>query len=185
LTSISPNQITFIVPAALWGGLSDVVVTSREGSMSHSTAAVHGLYPRIFRWAGNPDDRAAVLDAIGFLSTISAVSNSPFNLDGRSRLSIWASGITTGVANSDTTNDVMLANGRILANVAEGISVEARLSDGRAFILPVEYAGPQGSMVGLDQINVVLLPQLQGAGNVQLTVVVGLVRSNTLTVVVH
>jgi uncharacterized protein (TIGR03437 family) len=40
-------------------------------------------------------------------------------------------------------------------------------------------------MVGLDQINVVLVPELQGAGNVQLTVMVGLVRSNTLTVVVH
>jgi len=185
LTSISPNEITFIVPAALWGGLSDVVVTSRDGSMSHSTAAIHGLYPRIFRWAGNSNDRAAALDAIGFQSTISAVSNGPFNLDGRSRMSIWASGITTGVANSDTANDVILADGRILVNVAEGISVEARLSDGRAFILPVEYAGPQGSMVGLDQINVVLVPELQGAGNVQLTVMVGLVRSNTLTVVVH
>jgi uncharacterized protein (TIGR03437 family) len=185
LSSISPSEITFIVPAALWGGLSDVVVTSREGYMSHGTAAIHGLYPRIFRWAGNPDDRAAVLDAVGFQSTIAAVTNGPFNLDGKSRMSIFASGITTGVANSDTTNDVTLADGRIVTNVAEGISVEARLSDGRAFILPVEYAGPQGSMVGLDQINVVLAPELRGAGNVELTVLVGLVRSNKLSFVVH
>jgi uncharacterized protein (TIGR03437 family) len=126
-----------------------------------------------------------VLDAVGFQSTIAAVTNGPFNLDGKSRMSIFASGITTGVANSDTTNDVTLADGRIVTNVAEGISVEARLSDGRAFILPVEYAGPQGSMVGLDQINVVLAPELRGAGNVELTVLVGLVRSNKLSFVVH
>lgn len=185
LTSISPNEITFTVPPALWGGLVDVVVTSREGYMSHGTAAISGLYPVIFRQAGDPNDHGAVLDAIGFQSTISAVSNGPFNLDGRSRMSIWASGISTGVANSDTRNDVILANGRILANVAEGISVEARLADGQAFMLPVEYAGPQGSIVGLDQINVVLVPELRGAGNVQLTIMVGLVRSNTLRVVVQ
>ena len=185
LTSIAPNEITFIVPPALWGGLVDVVVTSREGYMSHGTAAIYGLYPFIFRVAGDPNDRGAVLDAVSFQSAISAVSNGLFNLDGRSRMSIWASGISTGVANSDTSNDVIMASGRVLENVAEEISVEARLPNGQTFMLPVEYAGPQGTIVGLDQINVVLVPELRGVGNVQLTILIGLVRSNSLRVVIQ
>jgi uncharacterized protein (TIGR03437 family) len=35
---------------------------------------------------------------------------------------------------------------------------------------------------GLDQINVILIPQLKGAGTVQLTLVVGGQRSNAPTV---
>jgi uncharacterized protein (TIGR03437 family) len=185
LGAISPTEIVFTVPAGLWGGLGDVVVTSRAGYVSHSTAAIHGLNPVIFKWAGDPSDRGAALDALSFQSTIFTVANGPFNVDNWSRMSIWASGITTGVANSDTGNDVILATGRVLQNVAEGISVEARLVDGRTFMLPVAYAGPQGSIVGMDQINVVLVPELSGAGDVQLTIVVGNVRSNTLRVVVR
>ena len=52
-------------------------------------------------------------------------------------------------------------------------------------MLPVEYAGPQGSIVGLDQINVVVVPDLAGAGSVQLTIIVGDVRSNTMRVVIQ
>jgi len=35
---------------------------------------------------------------------------------------------------------------------------------------------------GLDQINVILIPQLKGAGTVQLTLIVGGQRSNAPTV---
>jgi len=184
LTSVSPNQITFLVPSIL-GGLGDVVVTSREGYISHGTTAINGLNPVIFRWFGDSNDRGAILDAVSFQSTISTTSNGLFDLDGKSRISIWASGITTGIANVSTNNDVVLADGHILQNVAEEILVEARLADGRSFLLRAEYAGPQGSITGLDQINVVLLPELRGAGNVQLTILVGNVRSNTMGIVVQ
>jgi uncharacterized protein (TIGR03437 family) len=40
----------------------------------------------------------------------------------------------------------------------------------------------QDMFPGLDQVNVVLLPELKGAGNVELTVIVGSQRSNTATV---
>jgi len=138
----------------------------------------------MLRWAGLPNDRGAVLDAVVFQPVIST-SNGLFSSDGRSRVAIWASGISTGVTNTDLTNDVLLGSGRVLANVAEGIFVEARTSDGRTFMLPVEYAGPQGSIVGLDQINVVVVPDLAGAGSVQLTIIVGDVRSNTMRVVIQ
>ena len=60
------------------------------------------------------------------------------------------------------------------------MTVEARTSDGTVFTLPVEFAGAQGTLLGLDQVNVVLVPELRGAGSVQLTLVVNGVRSNTM-----
>ena len=50
------------------------------------------------------------------------------------------------------------------------------------FTLPVEFAGAQGLLPGLDQVTMVLIPQLKGAGNVQLTLIVGGQRSNAPTV---
>jgi uncharacterized protein (TIGR03437 family) len=42
----------------------------------------------------------------------------------------------------------------------------AHTQDGHVYSLPVEFAGPQGGIPGLDQINVVLIPELRGAGTV-------------------
>ena len=73
----------------------------------------------------------------------------------------------------------------MLENLSESVTVEARTSDGNVYFLPVEFAGKQGTLVGLDQVNVVLVPELRGAGTVQLTMVVGGVRSNTMTITVQ
>jgi uncharacterized protein (TIGR03437 family) len=62
------------------------------------------------------------------------------------------------------------------------VRVEALLVDGRILSLPVEFAGPQGALPGLDQITVRLLPEMKGAGLVQMTLIVGGRRSNTPTV---
>lgn len=111
--------------------------------------------------------------------------DSLFTPDSRMRLTILTSGISTGVANTDAANDVVLGNGQIIANLAESVAVEARAADGRVFMLPVEFAGAQGSLLGLDQVNIVLAPELRGAGSVQLTLIVNGIRSNALTAVVQ
>jgi uncharacterized protein (TIGR03437 family) len=92
-----------------------------------------------------------------------------------------ATGITSGALNSNTANDVRVGSSTIL-NLSESVRVEAHLRDGRTFSLPVEFAGATGRFPGLEQINVVLLPELQGAGDVDLTVIVGTERSNAAIV---
>ena len=79
-------------------------------------------------------------------------------------------------------NDIRLPNGRVIINFAEWCLVEARTADGRVFDLPIEFAGATESVPGLDQINVVLIPELAGAGAVQLKIVTAGVRGNTITV---
>jgi uncharacterized protein (TIGR03437 family) len=93
-------------------------------------------------------------------------------------LTIFAIGITSVAQNSDPSNDLVIG-GISVPNFAESVVVEARRSDGIAFILPVEFAGAQGLIPGLDQVNFVLTPELRGAGNVQLTVIINGQRSNS------
>ena len=95
-----------------------------------------------------------------------------------------ATGISTGVANTDSSNDILLETGQILPNLAESVVVQARTSNGTNYSLLVEYAGSQGILSGLDQVNVLLPSALAGAGSVELTVVIGSVKSNTVRIFV-
>ena len=52
-------------------------------------------------------------------------------------------------------------------------------------MLPVEFAGANGTLRGLDQVTVRLVPELAGAGNVQITVIAGGRRSNTSVVTIN
>jgi len=72
--------------------------------------------------------------------------------------------------------------GVVRPNFAESVSVEAQLGTGQVISLPVEFAGAQGVLPGVDQVNVVLDPALQNAGNVKLTLVVNGQRSNGPTI---
>jgi uncharacterized protein (TIGR03437 family) len=110
----------------------------------------------------------------------------PVNLgtDTRTRLMLFASGVSASISTSHASSYINLTS-QTIANVAESVKVEARTSGGRVFELPVEFAGAQGAITGLDQVNVVLLPELQSAGNVELTLVIGGVRSNGVTISVR
>jgi uncharacterized protein (TIGR03437 family) len=183
---VSPTLLMFKVPADLTPGFASVVVTSRDGFMSHGTASISGLKPTIFQNAANTS-QGAVTNALGIFSgSFSTVTPAQYlGLDTRTRLSILASGISTGLTNTNTSNDVWLANGQMLANFAESVVVEARRSNGSVTKLTVEYAGSQGEISGLDQVNVVLPSSLAGAGTVQLTIIINNMRSNTIWVVVQ
>jgi len=134
------------------------------------TAAESGLGP------------AAVLNAAKETGdSFDVVTAENFGPDKRTRLIVFATGISGSAVNSDLTNDITV-NGVARANFAESVSVEARISDGRVWRLPVEFAGSQGIFPGLDQVNAILLPELRGAGTVELTLILGGQRSNTPTI---
>ena len=184
---VSPTLLMFKVPADLTPGFASVVVTSRDGFISHGTTSIAGLKPTIFQNAANTS-QGAILNSLGvFSGSFSTVTPAQYlGLDTRTRLSILATGISTGLTNTNTSNDVWLDNGQMLANFAESVVVEARRSsNGSVTRLTVEYAGSQGVVTGLDQVNVVLPSALAGAGSIQLTVVINGVRSNSIFVVVQ
>jgi uncharacterized protein (TIGR03437 family) len=94
---------------------------------------------------------------------------------------IMATGISSGAVNSNAANDLRIGFGT-LVNLCESVRVEARTRFGQTFSLPVEFAGAASTFPGLEQISVVLLPELQGAGEVELTIIVGTERSNAARV---
>ncbi len=185
LIAVSPTMISFNVPADLPGGLADVVVTTRDGYIVHTTASVSGLNPMIFVQQGDANSSGAVLNGFAALTGFSPFTVGWFGDGGNSRLTILASGISTGLANTNVTNDVFLSNGKLLENYAESVTVEARTSGGKVVNLPVEFAGSTSTQRGLDQVTVRLTPELAGAGNVQITIIAGGRRSNTAGILVN
>ena len=107
-----------------------------------------------------------------------------FGTDKRTRLMLFASNVSSLVNTSHSSNFILTSSGA-LANMAASVMVEARTSDGRTFLLPVEFAGAQGAVTGLDQINIVLIPELQGIGDVELTLIVTGLRSNSVALTIR
>lgn len=181
VVSVSPTEILFYVPEAESGGLGDIIVTAEDGRISHGTSTIQGLNPTIFSLLGFTPSVGAALNGISFVSELTA-STQFIGFDSRTRISILGTGISSGLQNTDTRNDVRLPGGQVIPNLAEWVTIEVRTSDGRVMYLPVEFAGPDQAVPGLDQINAVLLPELQGAGRVELTPIVGGQRGNTSAV---
>jgi uncharacterized protein (TIGR03437 family) len=183
---VSPARITFCVPTGLPAGDAEVIVTSQEGYVSRGMITIAPIAPGLFA-VGSTGMGAGIVTnaATGNAGPFDVTTPETLGSDKRTRLQLFAAGFSAGAANSDTTNDVQMGGGAVQANLAESVAVEARTSDGRVFQLPIEYAGALTHMAGVDQINVILATQLRGAGTVDLTLIVGGQRSNSVQIVVR
>jgi uncharacterized protein (TIGR03437 family) len=117
-------------------------------------------------------------------SSIAVTTPENFGEDKRTRIMIFADGVIGFAQNTDSTNDIV-AGGVVIPNLAESVTVEVRTQGGRVYNLPVEFAGGESLIADLDSINVRLIPELEGAGLVQLTLIVNGVRSNSPTLVIR
>ena len=163
-----------------------MVITTRDGYITHSTVNVNGLNPTILVSQGEANTSGIIFNALELRRDgLSAFTSWWFGFDQQTRLSILATGLTSGLANTNVSNDVFLSNGKIMENYAESVAVEARTSDGKTYMLPVDFAGSNSTLRGLDQVTVRLVPELAGKGSVQITVIAGGVRSNTSVVTIN
>lgn len=184
LISVSPSQVSFYIPTNIATGVIEFLVTSQDGHVSQGTAYIAPAVavPAIFTANGNGTGAGLVLNATTYeRGSFAVTSETNLGTDKRTRLMVMTTGISGGAVNSNTANDIRVGSNTIL-NLAESVSVQARTRDGRTFSLPVEYAGLAGSFPGLEQVNIVLIPELQGAGDVDLTIIVGTERSNIASV---
>jgi uncharacterized protein (TIGR03437 family) len=182
---ISPGRVSFFVPQNLPAGDNEMIVISQNGYVSKGSVSVT---PNVTRIMTAADDEAGPVLAVNAAKqvreTLSVTTQLNFSDDKRTRVTFFATGVSGSAANTDSSNDVN-DHGTIFQNVAESVTVEARTQDNRVYQLPVEFAGARGVLPGLDQITVVLVPQLQGAGTVNLTLIVNGRRSNAPTIVVQ
>ena len=97
MISVSPTAIAFYVPAELPGGLADVLVTTRDGYIMHSTASVNGLNPTILVSQDEPILQALFLTHLEFRRDgFSALTSWALGPDLQTRLSILATGLSYG-----------------------------------------------------------------------------------------
>jgi uncharacterized protein (TIGR03437 family) len=183
--SVSPSRVTFFVPADLALGAAEVIVASQEGYVSRGMTTIAQNVFRIMTSAEDETGSAVAINSVRQTGNdLDVITPENFGSDKRTRITIFATGITGSAANNETKNDIIVS-GVVQPNFAESVAVEARTADGRVIGLPVEFAGAQGTLPGLDQVNVVLLPELQGAGIVELTLIINGSRSNAPTIVVR
>lgn len=171
---VAPAQINFVIPSSVADGQSvTVTVTNSNNSTTTGTITVVRSAPGIFSAKATGQGAAAAQTTNG-----GALINT-FKPDGTEAdvsagtvaqpnvLVLYVTGIrNTPAANPNDTN-----------GVAE--SVICRIQGVPATVL---YAGPAPGFVGLDQVNVIIPPELAGLGSVNIRLTANSRESNTVTI---
>ncbi len=170
LLFVSPGQINFQVPAGTSPGATTVTITSGTTSIS-SPADIAPVTPALFTL-----NRAGLAAAYAVLVSGSEQTVEPvFTIQNGAAV---AAPIRLGSAGEQVYLSLF---GTGIRNAAAG-SVSVRINGVNA---AVSYAGPQQVMPGLDQVNVLVPPQLAGAGEVGVALTAGGHTANTAYVLIQ
>ena len=164
------TQINFLVPAGTAEGQATFVITDASGATKTGQVSITRSAPGLFS-----ADASGAGTASGF-STPDGVALTPITAGGSinpgtAANPMWLVLYGTGLRNTPADNPTD-ANG-----VAESVMATVQGIPAR-----VTYAGPVAGLSGLDQINIVIPPQLAGAGRVNIRLVVNGQASNVVTV---
>ena len=178
LIYVSPSQINFVIPGDTSTGTADVVVQSGIGAGLHGSVQVANTAPALFSLDASGAGPSAILNAVTYARAPFLVET-PENsgADKQTRLSLYGTGIRyAGNPTHDPT----------VTNVSAQVSAQTRNPSGPSFNLSVEYAGVEYAgaapgFFGLDQINIILPPDLDGAGAVSVAITVENGASNVVT----
>ena len=175
LLYVSPSQINFVVPGDTAEGTADVVVVrnTTTGAAQSATMLVQSTAPAVFSADATGKGAGAILNAVTFAAApFLTVTPDSTGTDQRTRLAVYATGIRyAGNPSQDPS----------IVNVAAKVGASATDATGNTYNLPVEYAGPAPGFFGLDQVNVVLPPDLDVAGVVSLFLTADASASNVVS----
>lgn len=173
LLYVSPSQINLVMPASIASGTVQIVV---QPSGASANIEVRNAAPALFSVDLTGAGPAAVLNAVTFARSPFLVETAQ-NLgdDRRTRLALYGTGIR--YAGNPFLDPAIV-------NAARAVQVQARDSAGNFYNLPVEFAGAAPGWFGLDQVNVVLPPQLDGLGTLSVSLSAGTSSSNVVTIAV-
>ena len=155
----SPGQINLVVPGGLTEGTATVLIRSNApGYPKSGTALVVASAPAVFTSDASGAGPGAILNAVTFRPAPFLVQTPENGADPRTRIAVYG----TGFRNAD--------------------SVTAQAQDAAGtYSLTVEYAGMAPGFFGLDQINLVLPPDLDRAGTVSLSLAADINAANVVT----
>ncbi|MFM8395819.1 MAG: hypothetical protein ACKOB4_18025, partial [Acidobacteriota bacterium] len=161
---VGTAQINLSVPADLPDGSTPILVTNSDGSTRNGTVLIVRVQPGVFTSLSTGTGTAAAL------TTKDGVSyNFVSNPDGS------AKDLDAGTVQQPNYL-VLFGTGLRLAGQA---NVKVTVQGVPAQVI---YAGKVDQFVGLDQLNVIIPPELAGFGTVQVKVTAGAKTSNTVSI---
>jgi uncharacterized protein (TIGR03437 family) len=161
---VSPQQINFVLPSTLAGGVAQVTISNAGITTGSGNALIYNTAPALYSQNGTGSGFAAA-DVVYVDGSYSLIANcspagcaaNPIDLTrGPATLLLFGTGIRNRTAAS---------------NVTVTIGNESA---------PVQYAGPQSTYPGLDQINAQIPADLKGRGRLSVVVTVDGQASNPL-----
>jgi uncharacterized protein (TIGR03437 family) len=157
---VAPGQINLVVPGGLTAGTATVVILSTaSGGTNSGTALVGASAPGVFTTDASGGGAGAILNAVTYQPAPFLVQTPENGSDPRTRLAVYGTGL----------------------RYADTVTALAEDAAGDRYSLTVEYAGAAPGFFGLDQVNVVLPPDLDGAGAVSLSLVADNNAANLVT----
>lgn len=181
---VSPTRVAFVVPGEVSSGSAEVLIASQDGYVSRGLTTISRNVFHLMTVADDGTGEAVAMNLSKQTNGFDVTTPENIGPDKRTRIALFAAGLTGSTLNSDVTNDATL-NNTVIVNLAEGVAVEVRKTNGTTMSLPVEFAGAANRMHGLDQVIVRLPAELRGAGVVQLTLIVGGLRSNSAPIYIR
>jgi uncharacterized protein (TIGR03437 family) len=171
---VNPNQINFVVPSGLPDGPATITVINADGTMHTGTVTIVRAAPGIFTALANGQGTPAgfaTSDGVN-LTTLANPDGSPREVSAGTRerpnlLVLFGTGWrNTPAANPSDGN-----------GVAEAITVTVQ-----GVPASIPFAGAVAGLPGVDQINVVVPPELAGLGVVRVKVTAAGRSGNSITV---
>lgn len=169
---VAPTQINFEIPAGTASGNATLTVTSGDGSLSIGTLPIAMVAPGIFT-ADATGRGLAAATILRVKSDGSQVYESVARFDAATGRMV-AVPVEVGAAGEQV---YLILFGTGLRNRSALAGVTASIGGANA---PVVFAGAQGGLVGLDQVNLLLPASLAGRGEVDLVINVDGKTANTV-----
>ena len=171
---VSPQQVNFQIPAGSAAGPATVTITSSDGTVAIGAIQIEVVAPSLY--SANASGSGIAAGSALRVSAANVQTSLPINtFDSASKLFVSVP-IDLGSATDQT----------FLLLYGTGFRYRSQLSNVTATIggvtLPVQYAGPQGTYVGLDQLNILLPKSLTGRGEVDVIITVDNKQANKLKV---
>ncbi len=151
------GQVNFLIPPETEAGMAEVVITAADGTTSMARVQVAPVAPGLFTADSTGSGEAAALatpDGIRYFI-------SPFEVT------------------VDSRPNYLVLFGTGIRNVSRLDLVQVTVDDLPAQVV---YAGPQGALIGLDQINIIIPQQLRSRGPVKVILVVDGIPASTVQV---
>jgi uncharacterized protein (TIGR03437 family) len=168
---VSPGQINYQIPSNTAVGNAEVTITNSNGIISTGKIKVSAVSPGIFSVTSDGSGLAAaeIQRISGTTSTVEPIAQ-------------FAAGTWTAVPidwKNATDNLFLVLYGTGLRNVMALGNVGVKIG---TTVLPVQYAGPHGTFVGVDQVNILLPRTLAASGAVDLILTAEGKAANTVKV---